>query len=236
MSEAVIWHDIECGGYRRDLPVWRRLAAEADGPVLDVGAGTGRTSLDLASRGVQVTALDVDAELLAALKERARAQGLEVATVCADARDFRLDERFALIIVPMQTLQLLGGAEGRRAFFECAVSHLEPGGRLAAAIVDKLETFDGSAYGLPEPDRDEVDGHVYTSTPLAVVDEGERTALHRLRRIDGGEPVRDVVHLDRVTVGGLEREGASVGLTPEPPITIPPTPEHVGSTVVMWHA
>ena len=39
--ELVVWHDLECGGYDADLPLWRELAADADGPVLDLGAGTG---------------------------------------------------------------------------------------------------------------------------------------------------------------------------------------------------
>ena len=26
---AVIWHDLECGSYRADLPLWRELAGDA---------------------------------------------------------------------------------------------------------------------------------------------------------------------------------------------------------------
>ena len=48
ISEIVMWHDIECGGYAEDFALWRELAAEAGGPVLDIGAGTGRVSIDLA--------------------------------------------------------------------------------------------------------------------------------------------------------------------------------------------
>src|ERR1044072_4002821 len=109
-----IWHDLECGGYREDLPLWRALAGEARGPALDVGAGTGRVTLDLAARGVPVVALDADAALLDALRHRAK--GLHVESGVADDRRFPLGRRFALVIVPMQTLQLLGGARGRAAF------------------------------------------------------------------------------------------------------------------------
>ena len=37
----MIWHDVECGRYDADLPLWRELADDAAEGVLDVGAGTG---------------------------------------------------------------------------------------------------------------------------------------------------------------------------------------------------
>jgi len=61
---SVIWHDLECGAYAQDLPLWRTLAAERGDPILDVGAGTGRVAIDLARRGHRVTALDHDHALL----------------------------------------------------------------------------------------------------------------------------------------------------------------------------
>jgi 16S rRNA A1518/A1519 N6-dimethyltransferase RsmA/KsgA/DIM1 with predicted DNA glycosylase/AP lyase activity len=89
---GVIWHDVECGNYLEDLPLWRALAAETGGPILDVGAGAGRVTLDLAARGVEVVALDIDAELLEALAERAAGLGAQVETAVADARSFDLGE------------------------------------------------------------------------------------------------------------------------------------------------
>ena len=85
MSAA--WHDVECSAYGADLPLWRELAAERGGPVLDVGAGTGRVALDLAARGHEVVAVDLEAELVEACAERALARSLPVTAVVADARD-----------------------------------------------------------------------------------------------------------------------------------------------------
>jgi predicted RNA methylase len=93
MSLDVLWHDLECGGYGEDLPLWRALAGEAGGPVLDVGAGTGRVTLNLAAGGAAVVALDADASVLEALEQRAA--GLPVETVVADARDFALGRRLS---------------------------------------------------------------------------------------------------------------------------------------------
>lgn len=234
MSLAVLWHDVECGDYREDLELWRSLAGS--GPVLDVGAGTGRVSLDLAARGVAVVALDADAELLAALEQRAGK--LPIETVCADARSFDLGgRRFAAILVPMQTLQLLGGADGRAAFLRCAREHLAPGGVVAAALADALESFTAESDGLPEPDWCEVDGVRYTSRPLAVVDEGDRAAIHRLRQVDGPRGERaeshDVIRLDRLDACELEAEAAALGFDVRPLVRIPATEVYVGSSVVV---
>src|SRR3954463_16770155 len=161
MNVAALWHDLECGSYDEDLPVWRTLAARAPGPVLDVGAGTGRVTIDLASGGVAVVALDVDAPLLDAL--RRRAAGLPVETVVADARRFALGRRFSLVLVPMQTLQLLGGPRGGGAFLRPALDHLEPGGLVAAALADGMDCFDEQHPVPPPPAVCEVAGVRYAS-------------------------------------------------------------------------
>jgi SAM-dependent methyltransferase len=235
MSAAaeVIWHDVECGSYQEDFALWRELAQAADGPVLDVGAGTGRIALDLAARGIEVVALDSSPELLEALDARAAAAGLSVATLAADARDFDLgEERFGLIMVPMQTLQLLGGAEGRERFLRAARRALKPGGLIAAALADALESFDAETDGLPDPDVRLVDGVRYASLPLAVVDEGEQVAIHRLRQAAGSES-HDVIRLARVSPAELAEEAEPLGLIAEEARRIPATDVYVGSTVVV---
>jgi SAM-dependent methyltransferase len=231
----VLWHDIECGGYDLDLPLWRELADREGSPVLDVGAGTGRVALDLARRGHEVVALDRDPALLDALRERGR--GLPVSAVAADARDFALDRRFALVIVPMQTLQLLGGPAGRARFLQCARAHLAAGGLLAVALADALDAFDADHDLPPVPDLREVAGVVYASRPVAVRDLGDRAAIERVREVvapDGTRTVSDdVVELDRVDADELAAEAAAFGLRAQAPQRIAATLEYVGSTVAM---
>ncbi len=231
----VLWHDLECGAYDADLALWRELAHAAGGPVLDVGAGTGRVSLDLARGGTQVVALDSDAALLEALAERAGS--LPLRTVCADARDFALAARFPLIVVPMQSVQLFGGADGRAAFLRCARAHLAEGGVLALAISGIIEPGGGEPGGEPLPDLREIDGVLYSSRPVAVYGDGGRIAIERRREIvtaDGHrEATDDVIWLDRVDAAMLQREGEAAGLRILPLREVPDTDEYVGSTVVM---
>jgi SAM-dependent methyltransferase len=243
---AVIWHDVECGSYVEDLPLWRSLAASHGDPVLDVGAGTGRVALDLASAGYRVTALDRDADLLAALNRRladnSRIAGDICQTVTADARDFDLGEaRFPLVIVPMQTIQLLGGSQGRTAFLRCAHRHLTPGGVLAAAIAEVLELYEVvDGFAAPLPDIREHDGFVYSSQPTAVRAERGGFVLERRRETVAPKGERtveqDVIRLDGLTGRGLEREARAAGFTPAARTTIPATNDYSGSEVVILRA
>ena len=234
---AAVWHDVECGRYAADLPLWADLAREAGGPVLDVGAGTGRVALRLAAAGHDVTALDRDAELLDVLRERAAAAGLRVRTVVADAAGFDAGERaFALVAVPMQTIQLLPGAAARAGFFASARRAVTPGGLVALAIAEELESFEDATL-MPLPDVAERDGWRYVSQPTAVRERPEGTRIERLRHTiaPGGERTseEDVIVLARLTAGGLIAEGAAAGLCPEPTRQIEPTDDHVGSEVVI---
>lgn len=251
VSPNVIWHDLECGSYRADLALWAELAQGApDSVVLDVGAGTGRVALELADAGHRVIALDHDVELLGALRERAG--DLDVHTVCADARSFALpppapraaqaagnaSRQVGLCLAPMQTVQLLGGTDGRLAFLRSARAHLLPGGLLACAIVTELEPFD-CADGGPGPTAESttVEGVRYSSQATRVHLNSTTIEIERERSTSSSPAIeRDLIELDRLTVAELEREGLALGMRPERARHIPATAEHSGSSVVMLRA
>jgi SAM-dependent methyltransferase len=240
--EEVLWHELECGSYRADLPLWLALADEhgEGSAVLDVGAGSGRVALELAGAGHRVTALDRSPALLAALREAAR--GLPVETVLADAADFPPAGPYDLAIVPMQTLQLLAGPQERRSMFACIHACLRPGALLACAIVTDLEPFDvGDGGPGPRPERIRLGEYVYVSRPVRVTVDSRRIQIERERviaRSGGGEvsAEQDVVHLQRVDAAALWREAAGAGFAPEPSRFVAETDEHAGSEVVVLRA
>lgn len=240
---AVIWHDLECGRYRQDLSLWLELAEQAvanGGAVLDVGCGTGRVTMPLAQAGHHVVALDREPELLEELARRAG--GLPVETVCADARDFSLPGRgFALVIVPMQTIQLLGGASAHSEFFRSARAHLAPGGLVAVAIAaaEDFEEFEWQEGNPgPLPDIAEVAGCAYFSQPTAVRRVDGIFVLERHREIVAPDGSRsgsdDHIELDIVTVTDLQQAAATAGLRSQQLRRVEPTDEHIGSEVVIF--
>lgn len=232
-SAATIWHDVECGSYAADLPLWEELAAQADGTVLELGCGTGRVALHLARRGHAVVGLDQEAELLEALNERG--EGLALSTIEADASDFEVDEPVVLVLAPTHLLQLLPDPSQRRESLSCIAAALRPGGLLAAAIIEGMPEPDGAPP--PLPDVREVDGWVYSSLAIeAAVGPGE-IVVRRLRQQvspDGSlseEP--NEVRIATFTAEALEAEAAACGLAPAGRREIPPTTMHEGSLVVL---
>ena len=237
MSDAVIWHDVENGGYEADLPLWRELATHADGPILDLGAGTGRVALDLAAAGHDVTALDSDALLLDELALRARERGLEVACLNADARSLARIGRFSLVIAPMQFMQIMGGASARAEALAGAAACLRSGGTFAAAIADLDEAVAAEDAPPPVPDVGQSGDWIYSSLPLDVRPEPGGVAVEWLRQVvsPGGDLTeeRHTQVLDSLTPEQLEREAAAQSLRPVARRAVPQTTAYIGSMVVI---
>lgn len=240
-DEAAIWHDVECGAYAADLPLWTGLASAAAGPVLELGAGTGRVALELAAQGLDVAAVDLSPALVAAMRERAAGRGLAVDARVADARALDLGREFAAVLAPMQFVHLLAGSQERARLLAGVGRHLRPGGMFAAALLDgEAAGAAGSGAGPPLPDVRELDGWVYSSLPVEVHREGGSIELRRLRQrvSPAGEldEQLDVTRLALLGPGELEAEAGAAGLVPLERHAIAATADHVGSVVCVLEA
>lgn len=236
---AVIWHDVECGGYSADLPVWEQLATENEGPIVELGCGTGRVVTHLAkATGELVVGLDHDAAMVEAVWEHVRDQpGGSGDAEIGDVRGFELYYKFRLALAPMQLIQLLEGRVDRICCLACVSDHLLPGGRAAFAIVEEMPVVPAEEAAPSLPDVREVDDWVYSSLPLAPQIDGQTIVLRRLRQTvdpDGelSEELNEVV-LQQLSAETLEQEAAEVGLQPLERRQIPATEAHIGSTVVL---
>jgi SAM-dependent methyltransferase len=136
---------VEHAHYDEDLPFWRAAAARAGSPVLDLGAATGRVAIPLARDGHEVWAFDRSGAMLAELARRLEREPADVRErvrlVRGDLAELRLPGAFPLVIVAMNTLQVLIEPADRLACLRGVREHLANGGELA---------FD---VGLPDEDE-----------------------------------------------------------------------------------
>ena len=70
------------------------LSLKQGASILDIGCGTGRHAIELAKRGYVVTGIDVSARMLAKAAEKAKAAGVKVNLIRADATQFRLPRKY----------------------------------------------------------------------------------------------------------------------------------------------
>ncbi len=97
-----------------------------DGPVLELGIGTGRLALPLRHRGVSVRGIDASEAMIAKL--RSKPGGADVAVTIGDFSSVMLDEAFAVTFVAFNTFFNLFAAEDQVRCFRNVASMLRPGG------------------------------------------------------------------------------------------------------------
>jgi SAM-dependent methyltransferase len=166
-----------------DLDLWLALADRADGPILELAAGTGRVAVPLAAAGHQVTAVDLDPAMLDLGRQRAAAAGLgddRISFVEADLLTVRLPDagRFRLCFIALNSLMLLASRNAQREALRTMAAHLAPGGLAAIDVwlpdADDLARFDGRVI-LEWPRTDPATGNVVTKAGSAQHDAASGT-------------------------------------------------------------
>jgi len=102
-------------------------AAKPGMAVLDVGCGTGATSLALAAAGAKVTGLDISKPMLALARERAAKAGLPISFIEADASVYPFAPDYDLIFSRFGVMFF----DAPVAAFANMRKALKPGGRMA---------------------------------------------------------------------------------------------------------
>lgn len=133
-----------------DLDFWLPFAAEHGGPILEVGAGTGRIALPLARAGHAVTALDPSPAMLAIARERAAAEGLALTLIEGRLPGAPLPPAaFASVIFPNDVFLACAAPADQEAALRAAAAALAPGGRLALDVAGPGHWLDPDANGEP---------------------------------------------------------------------------------------
>ncbi len=180
-----------------DLQMYRDFALAADGPILELGCGTGRVLIPLARDGHHVTGLDLSAAMLAAAQAKVNATHLNdrATLVQGDMRDFDLPTRFALAFIPINTFMHCYDTGQQLACLRCIRRHLQPGGQLV------IDLFHPDPQALLESD-----GRLISES--TVLDPKTGHTVHRLytRRLDPATQTQHVTFImDETDPAGIVR-------------------------------
>jgi SAM-dependent methyltransferase len=201
-------YDLDLHDDPGDLDLYLALADRADGPVLELAAGTGRLAIPLATAGHQVTAVDIDPAMMARARDRATRAGVledRLDFVEADLLGLGLADagRYGFVFVALNSIMLLATREGQRAAFRTMAAHLRPGGIAAVDAwlpdAEDLGRFDGRIF-LEWVRREPASGAVVTKTGSALHDAATGTiALTAIfEEAMQGEVARRWVRQDRL--------------------------------------
>jgi 2-polyprenyl-3-methyl-5-hydroxy-6-metoxy-1,4-benzoquinol methylase len=175
-TDMARYYDSENAGLVEDLAAYDVLAGRFGGPVLDVGCGTGRVGLHMATRGLEVVGIDASAAML----DRARAHaadageaGRRVEWAECDVRDLSRPDRFGLAVFAFSGfMHLLEHSEQVKAL-ERISAHLKPGGGLVIDLANPIEVFraeDSPSLVVERLFTDAETGHTVMQQSLASFD------------------------------------------------------------------
>lgn len=215
------WENAQTLG-RRDVPFWRRVAAGADGPVLELGCGTGRVSLPLVRAGVNLVGIDRSAPMLDRARRQIRRSSnpqirKSLRLVRGDIRTLPFDAgAFPMVLAPYGILQSLIRPRDLTAALASVARVLAGGGTFGIDLVPDVPKWreyenrvqlrgraGGAQLTLIESVRQDPKRHLTTFEQKYVERRGERTREHRFDLTFRTLSVRQMT-------GQLERAGFRV--------------------------
>jgi SAM-dependent methyltransferase len=148
-------YDAWFGQLQDPKPVVARLAGLAgDGPVLELGIGTGRVALPLREQGVDVHGIDASVAMVDQL--RVKPGGRAVPITLGDFRDVAVEGTFSLIYAAAGTFAELSDQDAQVRCFENVARHLKPGGRFVFdALLPEISRAGGLSSVQLVPSADE---------------------------------------------------------------------------------
>ena len=196
------FYDPDLGDLDADLDFYEQFAARCGSPILELGCGTGRVLLPLASQGYCITGIDASAEML----ERARAKvaaeelGERVTLVEQEMAKLELEQRFTMAFAALNSFAHLHTTEEQLSALSRIRRHLNPGGLL---ILDMFNPDMGRLL--------DARGQVALAKTMTTTDTGHRLMRFYSEEVDLG---RQLIHTTYI-VDEIDAEG-NVQRTPFP--------------------
>lgn len=179
---------------RGDVEFFVDEALAANGPVLEIGCGTGRVLIPIARAGVSITGIDSSAAMLERCREKLGVEPPNVQQrielVEADMRDFTLGKTFALATIPFRPFQHLLTVDDQVACLTTIHRHLERDGRLILDLFNpSIDYLANRPIGLEIPE----------GPPTTLPDGRSLERTFKIVKADRFEQINDIELIYNVT-------------------------------------
>jgi SAM-dependent methyltransferase len=135
--------------------------------VLEIASGPGYHAIEAARRGRRAHALDLSPEMIQILRDKARAQAVDVQGIVADMTRFKLDQKVDLALNLLTSISYLLTDEALLEHFGAVAACLEDGGLYIVENNHPRDFWSGDHF-KPSNWREERDGIVVETTWCAV--------------------------------------------------------------------
>jgi SAM-dependent methyltransferase len=180
-------YDLENSDFEPEGLFFLEMAQALGGPVLELGCGTGRMTIPLAERGLELTGVEIEPAMLELA--RRKAGDLPIRWVQADARSFDLDQKFNFIFESGSVFMHMLTNADQAAFLEQVRRHLAPGGRFTFCIF-----FPHPAH--LHPDGEEKEWFTYQDAQGRTVQVSGTEKYDELRQVMTETAIRRITHSD----------------------------------------
>jgi SAM-dependent methyltransferase len=154
-------YDLDNKDFVEDIPFYIRQIARHGLPVLELACGTGRITIPLAEKGIDITGLDITEPMLAQARVKAATKQLDITWIKADCRKFTVHRTFKVILFPFNSIGHLHDRESVEQCFARVREHLADDGRFIIDMYNpdlRILTRDPTKY-YPLGEYPDPDGH-----------------------------------------------------------------------------
>ncbi|MDX5990861.1 class I SAM-dependent methyltransferase [Ectopseudomonas alcaliphila] len=123
-----------------DLEYYQQRLTGCGGPILEPAVGNGRIIIPMLEMGLAIEGFDASQDMLEYCRQECMSRGLLTTLTCQTFEQFSYDRRFAAIIMPAGSFQLITETATAMSVLRKFWDHLQPGGRLILDI-DPIESI-----------------------------------------------------------------------------------------------
>lgn len=200
---------------RADIGFYVDEAKRTEGKILEIASGTGRVLLPIARAGKKITGVELSRKMIERCRERVAMEPDDVrgriTLVEADMRDFSVEDRFSLAIIPFRPMQHLMTIEDQLSCLDAIRRHLVPGGRLI------FDVFNPDLARIGSPPADEMNDTPETPLPdgSSFRRNARMVAVHRIDQVNDVELIYYLTFPDGTTARRVHAFGMRWYMRPE---------------------